>query len=151
VGFLVPQPHDPGHGEVGEAEVAEQEADQAEAAEQVLRPAPEAGQEFDRQEVEEALEEAPGAVLGPPEPPGAVVDSQLADPEAPRGGEHGDEAVQLAVEADLAEDLGAVALHAAVVVVQADAGHGADEEVEDPARPDLVPGVVADALPAADD
>ena len=36
------------------------------------------------------------------------------------GGQHRDEAVQFAVEPDLAKDLGPVALHAAVVIVQLD-------------------------------
>ena len=43
--------------------VAEQEAEQADAAEQVLRPLAEAGEELDRQQVEEALDEAAHAVL----------------------------------------------------------------------------------------
>ena len=72
-------------------------------------------------------------------------------PVAARRRQHGDEAVQLAVEADLAKHFAAIALHAAVVVVQLAAGQGADHPVEDPAGADLVPGVVPRLLPAADD
>ena len=55
-----------------------------------------------------------------------MVDLDLADAEAARRRQHRDEAVQLAVQADLAEHLGAIAFHAAVVVVQPDAGQPAD-------------------------
>jgi hypothetical protein len=58
--------------------------------------------------------------------------------------------VELAVKLHLVEHLAAVALHAAVVVVQLDAGERTDEPVEHPARPDLVERVVADFLPPAD-
>ena len=58
--------------------------------------------------------------------------------------------MQLAVEADFVEHLGTVAFHAAVVVVQGNAGHVADQSVENPAGPNLVPGIVPDAFPAAD-
>src|SRR5262249_14299113 len=106
--------------------------------------------EFDRQEIEKALDEPADAVLGVPEPPRAVPDHDLADLVAARGRQHRDEPVQLAVEPDLAEDLGPVAFHGAIVVVQVKPGEPAGPAVEDLARPDLVPGVVADLLPAAD-
>ena len=93
----------------------------------MLRPLAEAGQELDRQQIEKALDEAAHAVLGMAEPARPVVDLDLADAEAARRRQHGDEAVQLAVEPDLAEDLGPVAFHAAVVVVQPDAGQPADQ------------------------
>src|SRR5262249_38839382 len=80
-----------------------------------------------------------------------VVDLDLTDAEAAGGGEDGDEAVQLAVELDLAKDLGAVALHAAVVIVQLDISQPAHHAVEDPAGEDLVPGVTPDPLPPGDD
>src|SRR5439155_19303753 len=70
--------------------------------------------------------------------------------EATSRGQHGNEAVQLAVELHFVEDLRAVTLHAAVVVVQLHAGQPAHHEVEDSTREDLVPGVVAFSLPAAD-
>src|SRR5207247_981093 len=115
-------------------------------AQEMLRALAEAGQELDRQEIEEALDEAAHAVLGIAELARAMVDGDLADLEAARGREDRYEAVQFAVEADFAEDLGPVALHAAVVVVQADAGEPADHAVEDFAGEGLVPGVEAGFL-----
>src|SRR5207244_3165270 len=96
---------------------------------------------------EEPLDEAPDAVLGAAEAARPMVDLDLADTEAAGLGQDGDEAVQLAVEPDLAKDLGAIAFHAAVVVVQVDAGQPADHPVEHPAGQDLVPGVAADSFP----
>ena len=59
------------------------------------------------------------AVFRAPELPRAMVRStSLADAESAAGGQHRHEAVQLAVEPHLVEDLAAVALHAAVVVVE---------------------------------
>ncbi len=69
-------------------------------------------------QVEQPLDEPGDAVLRPAEPPGAVVDDDLADAEAAGVGQHRDEPVQLAVDADLVEDLAAIGLEAAVVVVQ---------------------------------
>ena len=80
-----------------------------------------------------------------------MVDDDFADAVSAAGGQHGHEAVQLAVEPHFAQHLAAVALHAAVVVVQFHARQAADHGVEDPRRQDLVPGIVADLLPAADD
>ena len=62
----------------------------------------------------------------------------------------GNEPVQLAVDPDLLQHLAPVKLEPAIVVVQAAAGHAADHPVEDPAGIDLVPGIVAGLLPAAD-
>src|SRR5262249_34994909 len=71
--------------------------------------------------------------------------------EASRPRQDRDEAVELAVQAHLADDIDAVGLHAAVVVVQLDASQLAHHPVEDPTGEHLVPRVAADALPAADD
>ena len=87
----------------------------------MLRPLAEAGQKLDREQIEEAFDEAAHAVLGVAELARPMIDLDLADAEAARRGQHGDEAVQLAVKPHLAEHLGPVALHAAVVVVQVDA------------------------------
>ena len=91
------------------------------------------------------------AVLGPAVLPRPVADHDLADAEAAGVRQHRDEPVQLAVDADLIEHGAAIELEAAVVVVQVAAGHRADHPVEDAAGVDLVPGVVAGLLPAADD
>src|SRR4029077_8162882 len=60
------------------------------------------------------------------------------------------EPVQLTVDADLPQDLAAVELESAVVIVEPAARQAADDPVENPAGIDLVPGVVASLLPAAD-
>ncbi len=114
------------------------------------RAVPVAADEGHGQEVEEpaqvALEAvARAAVLARP-----VVDGKLGDAEAAVVREHGDEAVQLAVQPQAVDDLGAVRLQAAVHVVQADAGERARDAVEDareePARERVAPV----RLPAGD-
>src|SRR5262249_45369438 len=134
----------------GHADHPEQEADNADRAQDVLRSLTEAGEELDGQEVEEALDEAAHAVLGPAEAARAMVDLDLADLEAAGRGQDRHATVQLAIEAHLAEDRGGVALHAAVVIVQLDAGQPAHHAVKHAAGPDLVPGIVPPPLPAAD-
>ena len=106
---------------------------------------------MDGQEIEESLDESGDPILGAAELARAVVHDDLGDLEASLVGQDGDEAVELAVERDLVEDLAAIGLEAAVVVVELAAGQAADEPVEDPAGADLVPGVVPGPLPAADD
>ena len=86
------------------------------------RPLAEPGQEADGEQVEQPLDEPGDAVLRRAEPPGAVVDLDLADPEPSRVRQDGDEPVQLAVDADLVEHLAAVDLEPAVVVVELAAG-----------------------------
>ena len=83
--------------------------------------------------------------------PAPMADLDLGDAKPSRVRQDRDETVQLAVDADLAQHLAAVKLEPAIVVVQAAAGQRADHPVEDPAGIDLVPGVVASLLPAADD
>ena len=62
----------------------------------------------------------------------------------------GNQAMQFAVKGK-SRHFGPVTLEATIVVVQADAADAAEHPVEDPAREDLVPGIVAHSLPAADD
>ena len=80
-----------------------------------------------------------------------MIDRQLAHAETAGGGQHRHEAVQFAVQPHLGEHLAAITFHAAVVVVQTDAGEPADQPVEDARGQHLVPGIVAHLLPAADD
>ena len=77
--------------------------------------------------------------------------STSRDPKASGVRQDRDETVQLAVNADLAQHLAAVKLEPAIVIVQAAAAHAADHPVEDTAGINLVPGIVAGLLPAADD
>src|SRR5207302_11035565 len=82
------------------------EAQQANAAEQVLRPLPETGQELDGEQVEKPFHEAADAVLGMPETPRPMVDFNFAYAEAARRREDGNEPMKLAVKAYLPADLG---------------------------------------------
>src|SRR5262249_15710829 len=61
-----------------------------------------------------------------------------------------DKAMQLAIQPYFAEDRGAITFHATVMIVQPHPCQPADREIEDAARDDLVPRIVAHALPAAD-
>ena len=138
-------------GEVDQNQRADGEAGEAEGAEDVLGTLAEAGEEFYGEQIKKTFDEAGDAVFGMAEFAGAVRDFDLADAVAAAGGQDGHEAVQFAVELDFVEDLAAVAFHPAVVVVELYARQVADHAVEDAGGIDFVPGVVPDALPAADD
>src|SRR5438067_1197924 len=117
----------------------------------MLWPSAEASQELYGQEVQKAFEEAAHAVLRAPETPGSMMNLNLAHAKAARRGHDRDKAVQLPIQPHLAEDQGPIALHAAVVIVQPHSRQSTHHEVENSARPDLVPGIVAFAFPTADD
>ena len=114
------------------------------------RPLAESGQESDGQQVEKPFEKPRETVFGRSMPAAAMANLDLADPEAPGVRQHRNEPVQLTVDADLTQHLAAIELETAIVVVQAAAGQAADHPVEDAAGIDLVPGIVAGLLPAAD-
>src|ERR1051325_4757886 len=116
----------------------------------MLRSLAETREKFDREQIEKTLEESAHAVFGTAELARAMRDGEFADLEPAGGGEHGDEAVQFAVQPNLAQHLGAIALHAAVVVVQPNPGESAHQPVEQSARPNLVPGIEPGFLPTAD-
>ena len=105
---------------------------------------PKLGEKLDGEQIEESFDESAHAILGLAEAARPMIDRDFADAEAARRGQHRDEAVQFAVEPHLAKHLGAIALHAAIVVVQFHAGEPADQPVEDAAGQDFVPGIVAD-------
>ena len=112
---------------------------------------PVAADERHGQQVEEPAQVALDAVARAAVLARPVVDGQLRDAEAAVVREHGDEAVQLAVEPQAVHDLGAVGLQAAVHVVQVHAGEGAGDAVED-AREDAPRERIAPArLPAGDE
>ena len=87
-------------------------------AEEMLRPVPVAPQEEHREQVEIAAHVAPPAVLRVPGRATPVGDLHLGDAEPGVVGEHGDVAMQLAVDVDAVDDLAPVDLEAAVEVVQ---------------------------------
>ena len=80
-----------------------------------------------------------------------VVDGQLGDAKAAVVGEHRDEAVELAVEGEPADDLGAIGLEPAVHVVQPEPGDAAGDGVEDPREQSPPQRVAAVRLPAGDE
>lgn len=90
------------------------------------------------------------AVLGLPMAPHRVVDEALADPLRCRhaGDPRRDAAVHLAEQAHLPDDLGAVDLEAATVVVQAHVGDGGDQAVGDPRRDPAQRSIQPVATPA---
>ncbi len=77
---------------------------QARAAQDMQRALAETGQEADRQQVEKPLEEPREAILGRAMPAAPMANLDLGDPEASGMSQHRDEPVQLAVNADLAQD-----------------------------------------------
>src|SRR5581483_401053 len=81
----------------------------------------------------------------------AMLNDELADLETTGRRQYGNEAVQLTVKPDFAEDLRTVTFHAAIVVVQPHAGEPAHQEVEDATGPNFVPRIMANPLPATDD
>src|SRR5690606_11453346 len=98
----------------------------------------------------QTLEDPRDAVLRDAELARTVMDGDLRDAVAPRRGEHGYEAVQLAVEVNVGEGFAAVGLEAAIVVVEVDAGEPARQGVEAERWPAFVPGVFAVDLPTTD-
>ena len=105
-------------GQVDEDRAPEQAEEQPDAAEQVERPVAVAAHERHREEVEEAAHVPLDAVVRAAVLARPVVDGQLGDAVAAVVGEHGDVAVELAVELHALDDLGAVGLEPAVHVVQ---------------------------------
>src|SRR5439155_16130270 len=80
-----------------------------------------------------------------------MVYDDFPDAKSARSRHDRDKAVHFTVQADLAKHLSPVAFHAAVVVVEMDPGHEANQSVEHAAWPDLVPRIEAELLPPADD
>ena len=99
-------------------EAARGQRAQTDAPQHVERPLAEARQEPHGQQVEKALDEPRDSVLRRSVPAAAMADLDLADAKPAGVRQHRDEAMQLAVDADLAEHLAAVELEAAVVVVE---------------------------------
>jgi len=102
-------------------------------------------------EIDGDLEDAAVAVLALAGRAGIVLDDDLADARAVHRRVHGDEAVHFAVEARVANDVGAVGLQRAAVIVQLHAGDAADEPVGGAGDLGPEPGVLAVLAPAADD
>ena len=116
--------------EGGEREAGE-EHQRARPTEDVDRLRLEAPHEPDGEEIEEHLERARDAVLRDAGVAGAVVHFHLADARAGAVGEDGDEAMHLAVEAELVGDLAPVNLQRAPEIADRGLRHPADHRVCD--------------------
>ena len=103
-----------------------------------------AGEKSDRQQVEKPLEEPREAILGNAVPPAAVPNVDFRDPKAASVSQDRDKPVQLAIDADLPQDLFPVNLEPAIMIVQATATHSADHPVEEAAGVNFVPRIMAD-------
>ena len=113
------------------------------------RPLAKSRQESDGQKVEKTLEKPRETVLGRSISAGAMADLDLADLETSCMGQYRKETVQLTIDSNFAQHLTTVELESAVMIVQTTAGQATDHPVENPARIDLVPGVVARFFPSA--
>lgn len=141
---------DPHQSQVGEAEGSETEEEEADSSEHVLWSLSEAGEELDRQQVEEASQESLDSVLGVPELSRAMVDGNFGDLESTGVSENRDEAMHLSVESDFLSHFPSEHFDSAVVVMQVKPGQLADHPVEDFTWIHLVPGVEASLFPAVD-
>ena len=103
------------------------------------------------EQIEEAAHVPLDAVVRAAVLAGAMVDRQLRDPVAAVVREHGDVAVELAVELHPFHDLGPVGLEPAVHVVEPDAGDPARDGVEDLRRDPPRERVAPLRLPAGDE
>jgi hypothetical protein len=108
-------------------------------------------EESDREHVHEPAQKSFEPVLAAAEPSRMMNDLDFGRPKTADLAQGGNHAVHLAVERQLLDDVRAVALEAAVVIMQPRAGHGAQHRVEDAAWNHLVPGVVPHSFPTAHD
>src|SRR3990172_6983609 len=104
---------DPLVGEDGREQEAGAAGHEAQEAEDLDRPGPVAHQELHGQEIEQHADGPPQAVLRDPAPPRPVGDRDLRDRGAHPPGQRREEAVHLAVERDVPQDLPAVHLEPA--------------------------------------
>src|SRR5216684_2835361 len=86
-----------------------------------------------------------------PEAARAVLNFNLAHFIAARGRQNRDVPVELTVEAHLAKYLRAITFHPAVVIVKPNSHELTHQIVKHAAGQDLVPGIVANSLPATND
>src|SRR5271157_3716705 len=141
----------PAYSQVSEPSRAQQESGKTDPAQEMKRTLAEDGEEDDGEKIQKALNKSMKPVLRSPVAPGMMLDGQLGDAIAPGVGHHGDEAVQLSVQRQLFDDLGAKALEAAIVVAQLETRQAADQPIEHAAGPHFVPGVLPHSLPTIDD
>jgi hypothetical protein len=102
-------------------------------------------------EAGEPAEESRHAVLRPAARAGPMVHRHLLDAVAGPPDEHGDEAVHVALEQERLRDVAPEGLQAAVVIMEREPAHRAEQEVEDRRGHGLVPRVEPGVLPAVDE
>ena len=100
------------------------------------------------EEVEQAAHKAQGAELTGAILPRVVLHGLLDHAEAAPVGQHGDEAVKLAVEGQLRRDLAPIGLEAAIDIMQRQARRAGHDPVEDARRQRLAAWIAALLLPA---
>ena len=108
----------PAYRKVREASRTEQEGGKTDPTQQMKRTLSENGEENHGKEIQETLNKPMKPVLRSPVAPGMMFDGNLRDAVAARVGHHGNEAVQLPVQRQLLDHLGAKTLEPAVVVAQ---------------------------------
>jgi len=116
----------------------------------MLRPPAVSGQHRHRQQIEKALEKTRESVLADAAGPGPVQRRDLSDVIAAGRREYRDEAVELTIDAKILGHFAPHDLEPADMIVQPDAGQPSNHLVEHPRRVNLVPRVVSNPLPAAD-
>src|SRR5260370_14631372 len=117
----------------------------------MLWPLAKSCQELHREQIKESFHESAHAVFGMPETARAVLNFNLAHFVTTSGRQHGDEPVQLTVEPYLAKYLRPITFHPAVVIVKSNSHELTHQIIKHSTRPDLVPGIVANSLPATND
>src|SRR5580658_4047855 len=111
------------------------------------RPSEVFQEEFDGEDIEQHPEGAADPVMRVPGGAGRAVNGNLGHARAVEAGKSGDEAVQLSVQIDVLEHLGAIRLKSSAEVAQLDAGSLGHEPVGN-ARGDSPGESVVRALPA---
>ena len=126
-------------------------ADDSERAEEVHRARQVAGEKHDREQIEKHPQRAAEAIVGATRRALANADGHLCDPGTVHRGQYRDEAMQIAVQPEMVQQVRAVCLERAAKVAQLDARQLADQPVRDARRqPPRQQAVVAVLAPAVD-
>ena len=143
--------HHPQHAEVAEYDESTKADQRADATEKMRRPPLVLEQEEHREQVHQPAEETPAAELADAELARVVLHHDFPDFEALPVRQHRNEAVHLAVQAQVLQHHGAVRFEAAVHVVEPHAGEVAHHGVEDARRQHLGNGIVPLLFVAGDE
>ena len=133
-----------------ERNYADDKQHRRDAPEEVQRVESPAGDEHDGNEVEKAVEKAPGAVFALPVLAARVLHLDFLDLESLPAGKHGNKAVQLSVDRDRIDDFSPVRFETAIEIVELDAAHERRDGVEQPRRRRLGNRVMPRPFPSRD-